>query len=317
MGHLPLVSVGVRLDNPPPVHFEKVSLIGVGLLGGSLGMALRRRQLAREVWGLVRREAGLTECLEAGAADFTTLKVEHAVRDADLVVLCTPVGQMRALLESCLPYLAPGTLVTDVGSVKGTLVAGLEAPVRKAGGVFVGSHPIAGSERTGVAHGREDLFEDAVCVVTPTPDTPADAVHRVEELWRSVGARPLRLDPGVHDELLSRASHLPHLVAAALVQAVLRPGLPPEQALLCATGFRDTTRVASGSVEMWRDIVVQNRDCLARVLAEFVESLNAVRRAIEAGDVAAIEQFLEIAKNQRDAWQGRTPGKDLPPADGD
>ncbi|MCP5524856.1 MAG: prephenate dehydrogenase/arogenate dehydrogenase family protein [Verrucomicrobiales bacterium] len=291
------------------MHFGKVSLIGVGLLGGSLGMALRRRRLADEVWGLVRREASLAECLEQGAADFTTLNPEHAVRDADLVVLCTPVGQMSGLLERCLPSLAPGALVTDVGSVKARLVACLEEPTRRAGGVFVGSHPMAGSEHTGVVHGRADLFEGAVCVVTPTDDTPAEAVEQVEALWQAVGGRPLRLAPAAHDELVSRASHLPHLVAGALVQEVLRADLPPEQALLCATGFRDTTRVASGSVEMWRDIALQNATCLDRVLGDFAERLARLRTAIRDGDGSAIRDFLGRSKELRDAWQQQAPGR--------
>lgn len=300
------------MDNPPPVQFEKVSLIGVGLLGGSLGMALRRRKLAREVWGLVRREASLAECLEQGAADFTTLEPAHAVRDADLVVLCTPVGQMRGLLEKCLPHFASGVLVTDVGSVKATLVAELESPVRDAGGVFVGSHPMAGSEQTGVAHAQAELFDGAACVVTPTPDTPPSAVERVEELWRSVGGRPVRLDPAVHDELVSRASHLPHLVAATLVREVLRSDLPPEQVMLCATGFRDSTRVASGSVEMWRDIALHNAVWLDRVLGEFSDRLSTLRESIRSGDGAAVAEFLSHSKALRDAWYERAFGAERP-----
>jgi prephenate dehydrogenase len=299
------------LENPRLVQFEKVSLIGVGLLGGSLGMALRQRGIAREVWGLVRREASLAECLEVGAADYTTLRPEAAVREADLIVLCTPVGRMRGLLEQCLPFLAPGALVTDVGSVKAGVVSELEPPTREAGGVFVGSHPMAGAEQTGVAHGRADLFEGAACVITPTPDTPADAVVRLEAFWRAVGGRPMRLAPEVHDELVSRASHLPHLVAAALVQEVLRPDLPPEQAGLCATGFRDATRIASGSVEMWRDIALQNAACLERVLGEFGDRLARLRQAIRDRDEAAIRGFLDQSKTWRDAWQERafTPAR--------
>ncbi len=301
------------MDNQRPLRFQKVSLVGVGLLGGSLGRALRVRKLADHVAGWVRREASVTESVARGAVDSATRDPAAAVRDADLVVLCTPIGQMRALTERFLPFLSPGALVTDVGSAKAALVAELEAPVAAAGGVFVGSHPMAGSEQTGVAHADPALFEGAVCVVTPTERVPETAVRRVEDLWRAVGARPVRLSPAQHDELVSRSSHLPHLLAAALVRTVLREELPPEQGRLCATGFRDTTRVASGSVAMWRDIVQQNRACLERVLAEFADGLEELRAAVRADDPAAIERFLADAKTRRDRWLAEHPS---PPASG-
>ena len=284
------------------MHWKRVTLIGVGLLGGSLGLALRRRHLAGSVVGFVRRAASLKECQRAGAVDSVTLDLAEAVSGADLVVLCTPLAQMRPLVVQMLPALKPGANVTDVGSVKASVVRELESLVAKAGAHFVGSHPMAGSERTGVAAARGNLFLNAVCVVTPTRKSNPAAVRKVKRLWKAVGARVLDLTPQAHDELVSRSSHLPHLVAAGLANLVLRPGLPKEQGLLCANGFRDTTRIASGSPEMWRDIAVANRENLLRALGAFVNDLEEFRRVLKRGNGKAVSKFFEQAKQRRDGW---------------
>ncbi|MFM8469565.1 MAG: prephenate dehydrogenase [Limisphaerales bacterium] len=286
------------------MHFPKVTLVGVGLLGGSLGLALKQRRLAARVEGYVRRDASVAECERLGVVDRATTDLASAVKDADLVVLCTPIAQMRALSEKCAPVLKAGALVTDVGSVKGVVVAELEPLFAKAGAQFVGSHPMAGAEKTGPAAARADLFEKAVCVVTPGAKTPVKAVKAMEELWASVGGRPLRLSPDQHDSLVARSSHLPHVVAAELANYVLSPAHPKEQPALCATGFRDTTRIASGSPEMWRDIALANRKHLARALGVFVEDLQEFQRALEAGDAKAMDEFFETAKHRRDQWIG-------------
>ena len=293
----------------PAVLFQKVSLIGVGLLGGSLGLALKQRGLAARVEGYVRRNASIAECERAGAVDVATRDLTAAVKDADLIVLCTPIAQMKDLADKLLAALRPGTIVTDVGSVKGTVVAELEGPVAKAGGFFVGSHPMAGAEKMGVAAARVDLFQNAICVITPTPKSKKDAVKKLEELWKSVGGKPLKLTPQAHDDLVSRSSHLPHVVAAELANYVLSPVHPKEQAMLCAAGFRDTTRVASGSPEMWRDIALANHKNLSRVLGVFIEDLQEFQHALDHGDTRAIEEFFNQAKQRRDAWcgQGTSP----------
>lgn len=281
-----------------------MTLAGVGLLGGSLALAVRQRGLASKVDGLVRRSVTIGECERLGVLDHATRDPLRAVENADLVVLSTPLAQMRAVLERMLPALKPGAIVTDVGSVKATVVHEFEPLVAQAGGQFVGSHPMAGAEKTGVAAARPDLFVNAVCAVTPTARSSPEAVDRVEGLWRAVGGRPLRLNPELHDDLVSRSSHLPHVVAAELANYVLSPAHPKQQALLCATGFRDTTRIASGSPEMWRDIALANARNLARVLGVFIEDLQEFKLALENGDQGAVEEFFEKAKQRRDAWSG-------------
>lgn len=291
------------------MHWQKIALVGVGLLGGSVGMAVRQRRLAKQVVGYVRRQASIEECVKAGAVDSATLVLEQAVENADLVILCTPIGQMLELTKQMLPYLKRGAVVTDVGSVKGHPAKELTTLVFNGGGCFIGSHPMAGAEKMGVSAAKADLFQNAVCVVSPTPKSPAAEVKKLEEFWKALGGRPLRLKPDLHDELVSRSSHLPHVVAAELANYVLSPALPKHQAQLCATGFRDMTRIASGSPEMWRDISVANREQLARVLGVFIEDLQEFQLALENNDVKAIEEFFVKAKQRRDEWcaQGASP----------
>jgi prephenate dehydrogenase len=292
------------------MHWQKVTLVGVGLLGGSLGLALKQRQLAARVSGYVRRPASIAQCQQLGVVDNATTDLAAAVKDADLVVFCTPLSQMRDLARQAAPHLKRGALVTDVGSVKGSVTAELDPILAPTGAHFVGSHPMAGSEQTGPAAARADLFENAVCVVTPTAATKPDALKQITALWADLGARVLRLSPELHDDFVARSSHLPHVVAAELANYVLSPAHPKEQSLLCATGFRDTTRIASGSPEMWRDIALANRQKLARVLGVFIEDLQELQLALERADAKAVEEFFEVAKQRRDAWapaDGQTP----------
>jgi prephenate dehydrogenase len=284
------------------VRWRKAAILGVGLLGGSLGMALRRRGLAGEVAGFVRRVETACEAVSVGAVDHAGTSLEKAVRGADLVVLCTPVAQMASLALDVVPFLDAGARVTDVGSVKASVVAAAERVVREAGACFVGSHPMAGSEKTGVLSAREDLFCGAVTVVTPTPETAEEAVRTVVGLWESVGSRVMTMSAERHDELVARSSHLPHVLASALAAYVLDPRHPSGQAQLCASGFRDTTRVASGSAEMWRDIALANRDSILAALDGFGAVLSGLRAAIEAGDALAIEDFLRVSARRRAGW---------------
>lgn len=282
--------------------FNQVTLVGVGLLGGSLGLALQKHALARRVVAYVRRSASVVECNQLKIAHLATCDLKEAVREADLVILCTPIAQMRSLVDEFLPALKPGALVTDVGSVKGILVQDLEPVVASARGVFIGSHPMAGGERMGMGAAREDLFERATCVITPTRNSPPPAVKTIEALWKGVQGVPLLLSPEQHDDLVSRSSHLPHVIAAELAHYVLSPAHPREQAKLCAGGFRDTTRIASGSPEMWRDICLANRKNLSRVLGVFMESLEEFRHTLDSEDGQAIEEFFLKAKERRDNW---------------
>jgi len=286
-------------------HWKKVTLVGVGLLGGSIGLALRKRRLAVQVVGHVRRTSAIAECEKAGAVDQADTDLRRTVEGADLVILCTPIAQMAPLTVEMLPALERGALVTDVGSVKGSVVAELEPIVTVSGAQFIGSHPMAGAEKMGVVNARADLFEKAICVITPRNSAPPELVGRLEEFWKSIGGIPLRLTPEDHDDLVSRSSHLPHVVAAELANYILSPIHPKEQAMLCANGFRDTTRIASGSPEMWRDICLANRKNLTRVLGVFIEDLQEFQHALDNGDVKTIQEFFAQARERREEWHSQ------------
>ena len=274
------------------VHFRKITIIGVGLLGGSIGLAVKRRKLARQTAGFVRRRASLKDCERAGAVDFATTDLSAAVWDADLVILCTPLAQMRTRVREMLPALKRGAIVTDVGSVKASVVRELESLIQKSGAHFVGSHPMAGAEKTGVAAARADLFANTVCIVTPTRKTNPAALKKVEQFWMAIGSRVLELKPEIHDTLVSRSSHLPHVVAATLASHILNPAHPKQQDALCANGFRDTTRIASGSPEMWRDIALANRQNLAKSLNAFIADLQKFQRLVKKGDAKAHDEIF-------------------------
>ena len=284
------------------MQFRKITIVGVGLLGGSIGLAVRRRRLAGEIAGYVRRAASVKDCEQAGAVDYAVTDLLAAVSQADLVILCTPLAQMPALAQQILPALKRGAIVTDVGSVKAEVVRELEPIIAKSGAHFMGSHPMAGGEKMGVLAARADLFDNAVCIVTPTKKSDPSAVRQVEQFWKSLGARTLRFTAGEHDLLVSRSSHLPHVIAATLAGLVLDPKRPKAQAKLCATGFRDTTRIASGSPEMWRDIALANRKNLSQSVDAFVAELKKIQSALKQGDAKAVEKIFATARQRRDGW---------------
>lgn len=277
------------------VLFERVTIVGVGLIGGSLGLAMRENGLARRVVGVGRRQSSLDLALKIGAIDEAFLEPSAGVKGADLVVLCTAVSLIRDLGLRVAPALKPGAILTDVGSTKTEIVASLEAGV-PAGVSFVGAHPIAGSEKRGVDAAAAGLFAGATCVVTPTRRTDVIAAKKIADLWAAVGARVVTLSPEAHDAVLARTSHLPHVAAAALMAALQKSDAP-----FAGTGLRDTTRIASGDVDIWCDICLTNRDAILAALGAFSDELAAFRRAIDSGDRAKLAELLAAAKQKRDA----------------
>ena len=282
--------------------FQKISIIGVGLLGGSIGLAVKQRRLAREVAGFVRRQSSLRDCEKMGAVDYATTDLLAAISNAELILICTPLAQMVSLTKQFLPALKRGAIVTDVGSVKAEVVRELDALLKKSGAHFVGSHPMAGAEKTGVLAARKNLFENSICVLTPTKRSNAAAVRKLAQFWKSIGARVLKMDAAQHDLFVSRSSHLPHVVAATLAGLVLNPAAAKTQAALCATGFRDTTRIASGSPEMWRDIALANRKNVSQSVDAFMAELKHFQAVLKKSDGRAVEHFFATAKQRRDNW---------------
>ena len=258
--------------------------------------------MAKRVTALVRRPESVSECQALGVADEVTLDEAEAISGADLIVLCTPVASMAGLAKRWLQHLKNGAVVTDVGSTKRQLVEELTPMIAGAGAHFVGSHPMAGSAQAGPSAARADLFDGAVCVVTPTDATDATALNFVNEFWEKLGSEPVTMSADDHDQLVARCSHLPHLLASALARRVLDPSHGELQKQLCATGFRDMSRLASGSPVMWRDIVRSNREAILEVIDEYSAELDQLRQLISEDSSEAIEGWLDEAKRARDEW---------------
>lgn len=285
------------------LHFNHVAIIGVGLIGGSLGMVLKHRRLADVVTGVGRRVENLRTAVELHAIDRYVSNPADAVRDADLIVLATPVDTYERHLKEWGDSLSPEAIVTDVGSVKGPLVARAEAllpPHTR----FVGAHPIAGREKTGVAAGSLDLFHGARCIVTPTPRTDPSALAAVSSMWKAAGSTVQTMDPFLHDRVLGAVSHLPHVAAFALINALvdLQDTSLSDVDLLsyAGGGLRDTTRIAASSPEMWRDIFVWNRDNVIELIDRYIGRLDELKRLVAASDGPGIEKDLERAKHARE-----------------
>lgn len=285
------------------VHFKQVAIIGVGLIGGSLGMILRRKAMADHIVGIGRRVENLKTAVELGAIDRYVADPKEGVQGADLVILATPVDTYDRHLKEWAHCLTPGAIVSDVGSVKGTLVEQSEAAM-PAGVHFVGAHPIAGKEKTGVAAGSDQLFKSARCILTPTKRTDPQALERIKQLWEETGSIVLTMDPHLHDQILGAVSHLPHIAAFALMNALADLRDHRLSALDLAGhsggGLRDTTRIAASSPEMWRDIFLWNRDNLVSYIDQYQRALEDLKRLIKAGDAAGIEKALERAKGERE-----------------
>jgi prephenate dehydrogenase len=286
-----------------PPHFKHVVIIGVGLIGGSLGMLLKRQGLAETVVGVGRRVENLKTAVELGAIDRYVSDSVAAVRQADLVVLATPVDTYEQHLRAWGQTLQPGCIVSDAGSVKGPLVELAERLVASHAR-FVGAHPIAGKEKAGVAAGSPDLFKGARCVLTPTQKTDPAALQTIRELWESAGSTVVMMDPFLHDKLLGAVSHLPHVAAYCLMNALteLQERMLPGQNVLAYSGggLRDTTRIAASSPEMWRDIFLWNRDNVVAMVEVYERHLQRLKDLIQAKDGPGMEKELQRAKLSRE-----------------
>lgn len=282
------------------MHFKQVTIVGVGLIGGSLGMILRRRGLADRVVGVGRSPDNLKLAVERGAIDAYERDPIAAMSGADLVILATPVESYAAHLKTWGSVLEPGTIVSDVGSVKGSLVDQAESLVP--GHVsFVGAHPIAGKEQSGVGTAFEELFTGALCLITPTSRTDPEALRRVQRVWEAAGSVVRLIDPAEHDWILGAVSHLPHVAAFALMNAVMDLQQRGVTELLdyAGGGLRDTTRIAASSPEMWRDIFLWNQDNLLVMIEALEKHVHHFKALVEAKDGPGLEQAIATAREAR------------------
>ena len=280
----------------------KLVVIGVGLIGGSFALALKRARAVRQVVGLGRTRRNLAAALKLKAIDEISNNPANAVRDADLVLLATPVGQMPAVMSAIAAHLPAHAVVTDGGSTKRDVIACARRFLGGHFSHFVPGHPVAGTEKSGAAAAFPDLFRDRTVILTPPPETAAAATRLVQRAWETCGARVVRLDAEAHDAILAAVSHLPHVIAYALVNLLARRRDAAQLFGLSAGGLRDTVRIAGSSPEMWADICVANRDALLAVLEDYENELEQMRAAIDGGDVAELRRMFAQARSAREKW---------------
>ncbi len=276
--------------------FKKVAIIGPGLIGASMGLAMRERGLTDSVVGIGRRKVSLDKARAVGAIDKSTLDVTKGLKDADLVVLATPIGAFETLAPAIAESIRSEALLTDVASSKVKVIETVTSALRRRPDIaYIPTHPMAGSEQTGPDAARADLFEGATCIITPLTNTFPESKGSIVRLWKALGSEVVSMTPQIHDRLVARISHVPHLAAAALIAAV-----EGDDARLCGRGLLDTTRVASGSPDLWMDICKSNRTEVRRALADYIALLQQLESGLEDGDLGRVRAILESAKEKRD-----------------
>lgn len=282
--------------------FRKVVIFGVGLIGGSFALALRKAGSVAEVVGFGRSTETLEQARQLGILDRIGEDIAREVRAADLVMLATPVAQMADILQRIAPHLGRHTLVSDGGSTKGDVVAAAYATLGRKVAQFVPAHPIAGAEQSGPEAARADLYQGRKVVLTPLLENAPESVARVRQAWEMCGAAVSEMTPQQHDEVFAAVSHLPHLLSFALVHDLAQRDNREQLLSFAAGGFRDFTRIAASSPEMWRDICMANREALLRELRQYADELHVLYQALDNNDAVKLEEIFSLARETRNAW---------------
>ncbi len=285
------------------MRIERLALIGCGLMGGSFALALRQAGVLARVAGFSATEGTRRQALQLGVIDEACASVAEAVHGADLVLLAVPVRATENSLRAMAPHLAANALVMDVGSTKGDVVAAARATLGQRLPNFVPAHPIAGKEVAGIAHADATLYRDRQVILTPLPETPAERVLQAHELWQAVGSRVLELSPEDHDASFAAVSHLPHLAAFALVNAVARQPHGAQYLSMAGPGFRDFSRIAASDPSVWRDILLANRDEVLHQSALMRQALAEFEAAMQAGDAERLQALVKEASQTRSRWR--------------
>jgi prephenate dehydrogenase len=270
--------------------FNKVAIIGTGLIGGSIALDIKRRKLAKKVIGVSRRKKSLLLAKRLGAIDYGSREID-IIKGADLVILAAPVSTILNLANPISKRITRDCLVTDVGSTKKEIVAKLE----KVFPYYIGSHPLAGSEKRGIVHAYANIFQDSLCILTPTKNTSPRALSKIKKLWIQLGAKVKFLSPGEHDKILSFVSHLPHIIAFSLISSI-----PSSYLSFASTGLKDTTRIAASDSEIWKDVFFSNQKNVLKGIELFQKSLVKIKSALRRNDKNLLTQILKKAKNKRE-----------------
>ena len=281
---------------------KKLVIFGVGLIGGSLALALRRSIQNLHIVGIDRNADSLQTAIDLGVIDEMNPPAQLAMQDADIIIIAAPVAQTPNILKSIAPHLGPNTVITDVGSTKSDVIDYAAAILGDQFTQFVPGHPIAGAEKSGVTAARADLFDGKNIVLTPTEKTTPESSRKVSEMWKQAGARVTEMSAGHHDEIFAAVSHLPHLLAFALVDDLASRPNAEELFAFAAGGFRDFSRIAGSSPEMWRDISLANREALLSEIDAYQASLQKLRDLLEQRDAQGLRDMFENASQKRNAW---------------
>jgi cyclohexadieny/prephenate dehydrogenase len=287
-------------DKPSSPIFGRLALIGIGLIGSSIARVAKRENLAGHISASARTQDSLDKAIELGFADSVSLDQKAAVKDADMVIICAPVGAYEEIIKTIAPALKPGAIVSDVGSVKQAVVRDL-GPHIPEGVHLIPAHPVAGTEHSGPEAGFPELFEDRWCILTPPPGTDEKSVEAVKSFWQAAGSDVEIMDPNHHDLVMAMTSHLPHLIAYTIVGTAtdLEKTLRNEVIKFSAGGFRDFTRIAASDPTMWRDVFLNNRDAVLEMLQRFSEDITALQRAIRWGEGDTLYELFSRTREVR------------------
>lgn len=274
--------------------FKTISILGVGLIGGSIGLAIKKRKIARFVIGLATKRRTLSCALSRKAIDKSTLSLKEAVRDADMILVCAPVKMIPQIVKKITPHVKSGCIITDVGSTKYEIVKGIEKGLRD-DIHFVGGHPMAGSEKRGVEFASSDLFENSICILTKTNKTDLRSLRQISNFWKSLGAKVKIMSPADHDEIIARVSHLPHLAAVAIVRQIKKSDFD-----FISTGFKSTTRISEAAEDIWRDICLTNKKEILKSLDRYIDILKEIKKKINRSNSQGIISEFRKARALRE-----------------
>ena len=277
--------------------FNRITILGPGLLGASLAMAIKKKKLSEKTRVWARKPKALQKCLEQEWCDETFDNLEDAVIDSDLVIICTPVDHIERVLNEIMPKCSENTIITDVGSVKESICKAASEAMIESGGTFIGSHPMAGSEKSGMDYASAELFENRTCLITPDPEKSTDDIEKLENFWKCLGMRVLRQTPEEHDWIVSNISHLPHLIASSLSSHL--SSNPKKWSEMAGQGLKDTTRVAQGDPALWCEIMKSNHRNLSKSLELWIESVNRIRDILREGNWEDLTEYLADAAEYR------------------
>jgi len=295
---LSLFFILLSMSQEDSFKYNRATVVGPGLLGASIAMGLKKKHMVKELWVWLRSEAKKDHCASSAWCDHATNNLQEAVVGSDLVILCTPVETITEQINQVSKWVNPRCIVTDIGSLKNTICSAAVEAFKDKESSFIGSHPMTGSEKSGLEYASSEILENKNCIVTPSSEDDPESFDKMKRMWEGLGMRVTKMSPTKHDQIVGCISHLPHVVASCLINTVEQKNF--DQLYLCGDGLRDTTRIAAGNPEMWQQIILGNKETLVEMMDDMVDQLNGLKDAIAKSDKRSVGDFLEKAKVVRD-----------------